>query len=301
MKVAFILHGKLREKLKLQSQIQKFFSPQYQPVFFETHHSGHAKDLTKRAFDEGAERVIAVGGDGLLNEVANGFMQCNDKIKFSSAVGVFPKGTGNDFSKTIGVNADLLKLKDLLAKSPTPLDLCHMHYLNEQRQSTHRHYINIADIGIGGYVSQRVNKSSKILGANLSYAKSIITTFLTYKHRKVKITADNFSWEGKILLLVMANGKFFGSGMCIAPQAVPDDGLLQLVLLGNVSLFDYFKYLGAVRRGEIIDHPEVTYLQSKKCKIETIEECTIDMDGEFVGYGPVEVEVRHKVLPFLMP
>ena len=129
--------------------------------------------------------------------------------------------------------------------------------------------------------------------------KAIVFTFLDYKHRSVRITAESFSWEGKVLLVVMANGRYFGSGLCIAPQAEPDDGKLQLVLLANVSLLDYIKHQGEVRRGELITHPEVTYLQSSYCNIEPLEECTIDMDGEFVGYGPIETGIVKHGMRFL--
>ncbi len=299
-RISFILHGKIKRKERLKEKLLKALPAGFESEFHETQRSRHATELTIQSLANGAKYAIAVGGDGLLNEVANGYMQCSDEIKRHSAIGVFPQGTGNDFCKTIGVKADSIQLSNLLQQgSVKPTDVCHMKFRDVNHSPSERYFINIADIGIGGYASQRVNRSSKILGSTLSYMKAIILTFLTYKHRKVRITADNFLWEGKVLLVVMANGKYFGSGLCIAPQAEPDDGKMQIVLLANVTLFDYLKHQGEVRRGEIISHPEVQYLQSSFCNIEPIEECTIDMDGEFVGYGPIDAKVLTKGIRFL--
>lgn len=301
MKVAFILHGKIKGLSQLSEKLKRALPEGFTTEFHPTERAYHATELTTQVLNNGAAFVIAVGGDGMLNEVANGYMKCSETIRNQAAIGVYPKGTGNDFCKTIGIKPDMMQLSNLLRQnSVKPVDVCHMRYLDVNRQQTERYYINIADIGIGGYASERVNKSSKILGSTLSYVKAIVLTFLDYKHKKVRVEAKNFFWEGKVLLVVMANGRFFGSGLGIAPGAKPDDGKMQIVLLGNVSLFDYLKHQGQVRRAEIITHPEVQYLESDFCKIEPIEECTIDMDGEFVGYGPLEARVGGKVR-FLRP
>lgn len=301
-KIAFILHGKIKQKEHLKVKLFKDLPAGFEAMFYETQRARHAIELTVNALSSGAKYAVAIGGDGLLNEVVNGYMQCDDEIRRQTTIGVFPQGTGNDFCKTIGIKADTNQLSTLLQKvSVKPVDVCHMRFRDVNHEPTERYYINIADIGIGGYASQRVNRSSKILGATLSYIKAIVLTFLSYKHRRVRVTAENFSWEGKVLLVVMANGKFFGSGLCIAPQADPADGKMQIVLLANVTLLDYLKHQGEVRRGEIITHSEVQYLQSTYCNIEPIEECTIDMDGEFVGFGPIEARMVNKAIRFLRP
>jgi YegS/Rv2252/BmrU family lipid kinase len=302
IKVAFILHGKLKHKAQLKEKLSKSLPAGFGAEFHETLRAQHAAELSAQAVTSGAKYAIAVGGDGLLNEVANGYMSCSEDIRNKAAIGVFPLGTGNDFCKTIGIRAEPNQLAYLLKnESIKPVDVCRMRFRDVNHEPAERYYVNIADIGIGGYASQRVNRSSKILGAKLSYVKAIVLTFLSYRHRRVRVTAENLSWEGKVLLVVMANGRFFGSGLCIAPQADPADGKMQIVLLANVTLFDYLKHQGEVRRGEIITHPEVQYLQSSFCDIEPIEECTIDMDGEFVGYGPVEAKTISSAIRFLRP
>src|SRR5687768_16696927 len=185
MKVAFILHGKLKRLAQLKEKLAQAMPSGFTAEFYPTQHPHHATELTTQALFNGAAYAIAVGGDGLLNEVANGYMLCSDAIKKQAAIGVIPQGTGNDFCKTIGIKKDryIQQLHDLLtANSIKITDACYMKFLDVYHQPTERYYINIADIGIGGYASQRVNRSSKILGSTLCYVKAIILTFLDYKH-----------------------------------------------------------------------------------------------------------------------
>lgn len=100
--------------------------------------------------------------------------------------------------------------------------------------------------------------------------------------------------------LCMANGKFFGSGMCIAPTASLNDKLLELIIIGDVSIIDYLKNLSRVKKGLKIEHKEVFYETVKSCKIKSLEktECPIDMDGEFIGFTPIEVKLHSKSIFF---
>ncbi|GIV33041.1 MAG: lipid kinase [Chitinophagales bacterium] len=300
--IIFILHGKIRHRKELRKRLSGCLPSGVEATFQETHYAAHATEIAAKSVQDGATYVIAVGGDGLLNEVINGYMCASDYQRYVCAVGIYPMGTGNDFCKTVGIRPDTVQLQQLLERhSVKPVDCCYARFIGLHGTSTKRYFINIGDIGIGGAVSQRVNQSRKLLGAKLSYMKAIVRTFLDYRHRHVSITADNFLWEGPVLLVVTANGRYFGSGLCIAPQAQPDDGRMQVVILGNVSLLDYLRHQGAVRRCQIICHPEVHYLSSAFCRIETREECTIDIDGEFAGYGPMEVQIMPQAVNFLRP
>lgn len=149
-------------------------------------------------------------------------------------------------------------------------------------------------------VVKKVNESSKFLGADLTYTKSILQAFFTYKHSKVRLTSDNFQWEGPILSLCMANGRYFGSGICIAPQAEVADGQIEIVIMGNVSIMDYLKNMSKIKKGKILEHPEIRYEQVRSCRIEALDaECPVDMDGEFIGYTPIELNIKEHALNFL--
>ncbi len=124
---------------------------------------------------------------------------------------------------------------------------------------------------------------------------------LTYKRSYVKFNSDEFRWDGKTLSMVIANGKYFGSGLCIAPDALISDGKFSIVILGDVTILDYLKNIHKVKKGIKITHPEVFYKQSEEVEIIPVESvCPIDVDGEFIGYAPARFTVIKGRINFLM-
>lgn len=296
-KISFILHGKHRNNAKLVTGIQETFANSYEVVFYFTEFSGHATGLARQAALLKSSYIISAGGDGTLNEVANGVMLSGNK---DVKVGLLPHGTGNDFAKTIGVTNNVGELKNLIeSNSVKEIDLGFVNFKDKQGKDESRYFINITDVGLGGFIAQKLDGSSKWMGAFLTFQKAIITTFLTYKHRWVKSKADGFTYEGKILSYIIANGKYFGAGLGIAPDAKPDDGLLNITLGADISLWDYLMNLGKVRKCLKIEHPQMSYQPAKEIMIESKEPLPIDMDGEFVGYSPIKVTIVPKALKFL--
>ena len=300
-KIAYILNGRLRKKDELIRRLSQRLSGQHELQFYTTAAAGDAIPLGQKAVEEGSDYLVAVGGDGMLNEVVNGYMNSNKMVRENVVVGLLPQGTGNDFSKTIGIRKDIEQHARLIQNNQTqPVDVGEIRYRSLEGEGKTRYFINIAEMGIGGQVVRTVNQNNRFLGPDLSYKKAIIQSFLTYKHVKVRLTSEAYQWEGPILSLCMANGRYFGSGLCIAPQADVADGQIQLVILGKVTLMDYLKNLSRIKKGEIIDHPEIHYGKVSYCRIESIGgECPVDMDGEFVGYAPIEMKVLEHALEFL--
>ena len=301
-KITFILNGRLRKKDQLKCNINQRLLDQFTIDYCETRSQGDAIQLAQGAIEDKTDHLIAVGGDGMLNEVVNGYMNSDEALRKNITLGLLPYGTGNDFSKTIGMRNDIEQLAGLIENDQTqPVDIGEIQYKSLQGVTKTRHYINITDIGIGGLVVKTVNQSSKFLGPDLTYIKAILQAFFTYKHAKVRLTSDSFQWEGAILSLCMANGRYFGSGMCIAPQAEVADGKIEIVILGNVSLMDYLKNMSKIKKGEILEHPEIRYEQVRSCRIEALDgECPVDMDGEFIGYTPIELNIKEHALKFLI-
>jgi len=300
-KIAFVLNGNLKGKKKLISEIITKASVHSEVSFYETQAVGDGITLSKKAIDEGFRFIISVGGDGMLNEVVNGFMKVDEDKRENITLGLLPRGTGNDFAKSIGVNYDIDQLISLIKnRSSHPIDVGKISYQSVSDEPAMRYFINITDIGIGGHVVRNVNRSNKWLGADLTYTKSIVKAFFSFKHAKISVSSPDFNWEGVILSLCMANGRYFGSGLCIAPQANIADGKIQLVILGNFSLMDYLKSMSRIKRGEIIDHPEIIYKKVESCSIRPIRgECPIDMDGEFIGYAPLQLDTMKGAIKLL--
>lgn len=306
MKVAFIVKGLIKKKEYVFSEIRKFFPEE---EIFETAHAGHAVDLARICVAENYSHIIAVGGDGTLSEVVNGMLlQEREKLPF---LGLLTCGTANDFSKTVRLHGkeseSISRLKNLIEKnSIKKIDIGNIRFTGKSGEPGERYFINIADIGIGGYIVEKINKSHKIFGPDATFFIETLKAMFAYRRTRVKCVfkessgGADFRWEGKTLSLVVANGKYFGSGLCIAPDAELSDGKLNMVVLGDVTIMDYLKNLGKVKRGEKIIHPEVFYRETEQVEIIPMEsKCPVDLDGEFIGYAPATFEILPGKINFL--
>jgi diacylglycerol kinase family enzyme len=159
--------------------------------------------------------------------------------------------------------------------------------------------MNITDVGMGGETVLKLQQSKiPALGPDINYFWAITTTLATYEKVQIRASGDDFLWEGKAINFVVANGKYFGNGLGIAPDASVTDGKFEIVIIGDVSLLDYFKNLGKVKKSEKLLHPEVHYFQLDKVTIESMEtrKISIDMDGEFIGYAPMTlINLQQKI------
>ncbi len=303
-KIAFILHGRIKNRQKLMNEVYSVFKDNYEIAFFTTEHEGHSIQLSAKAAEKGFNYVICVGGDGSLNEVANGIMQAqNHHASVDVRVGVLPYGTGNDFVKTVKSPPNCIGLKKLIDENLCKeIDLGFVQFINPQGVESSRYFINITDIGMGGVVAEKISKSSKFLGPAITYQIGIISTLISYRNQPIKAIADEFTFEGKVMNLIIANGKYFGSGMGVAPDAEVDDAKFSIVIVAEISLLDYIQNLGEIKKCKQITHPKVMYKHAKNISVDSLSAPQpIDMDGEFIGYTPMKVSVVTKALKFLCP
>ncbi|CAN5528808.1 diacylglycerol kinase family lipid kinase [soil metagenome] len=303
-KIAFIVNGKIKPRKGLIKAIQANFKGDYNLGFFITELSNGATRLTLRAIKENFTVIICVGGDGSLNEVANGIMEAKQVLSTAAfeqlRTGVLPYGSGNDFAKTIDVDFDIPLLKTWIdSDRHKELDLGLVKFTNLSGTEETRHFINIADVGLGGIVSRWVNESSKWLGAEIAYQWAIIRSLISYRHQPVKARADSLIYTGKVMNYIVANGKYFGSGLGVAPDAMPDDGIFSIVIVGEISLAFYLKSLSDIRKCKRIKHPQVFYEQAKEILVESEVPQPIDMDGEYIGNTPMKIKMVPKAIRFI--
>ena len=286
----------------LRESIVHCFRSEFQVEIRKSTLENSFQELTMNAINKGVDYLILVGGDGSINEGVNGYFDANSELREKVILGVYPAGSGNDFSKSLGVGNDLEQLL-LLVKNASfkKIDVGLMHFNNVDNTPGKRYFINIADIGIGGYVANKISDSKKRLGADFTYTKALIQSFFKYKKQKVQLTSKDYNWSGKMMSICMANGKYFGSGMCIAPDAKLSDGKMQLVIIGEVSLYDYLKNIPKIKKGHKVVHKEIEYSFAEKCEITAMDNpCPIDMDGEYVGTTPLKTEVISNQLKMLL-
>jgi len=295
------VNGKIRKMKVLRESIIQTFRNDFHIEIRKSTLQNNFRQLTAKAVSKGMDYVILVGGDGSVNEGVNGYFDANLELREKVILGVLPAGSGNDFSKSLNVDNDLKQLFTLIkTDSYKNIDVGLMHFNGVNNSPEERYFINIADIGIGGYVANKISNSKKRLGGDFTYTKAVIQSFFKYKKQKIQLTSQDYNWSGRMLSICMANGKYFGSGMCIAPDASLTDGKMQLVIIGEVSLYDYLKNIPKIKKGQKIKHNEVEYAFAEKCEIVAIDNpCPIDMDGEFIGTTPLKTEILSNQLRML--
>ncbi|MEX1239145.1 MAG: YegS/Rv2252/BmrU family lipid kinase [Cyclobacteriaceae bacterium] len=270
----------------------------------ETLSKNDARSLASKFTDKYADLIIAAGGDGTLHQVVNGILKERENEIRLPAIGLIPIGSGNDFARGAGLKIKPEQsLKIFSAFNLRPIDVGFVEYsLQPSRDSEkgYAYFVNVADIGMGPEVVGKVLNSGRPFGSEVAYYKSILTTFLTYRPMIVKARADQWDWEGKLRTLAVANGQYYGHGLCIAPDAVMDDRLFSVFVCGNVSVLDFIMHTGTLKKGKNIVQEEVWYKTATTVEFSSDHPCPIEGDGEILGWLPAKVGMIERQLNFLI-
>ena len=257
-----------------------------------TERQGHATAIAREA----AERygcVALVGGDGTVNEVANGLIADDRPLRSDLALGVICRGTGSDFIRTLGIPRDLEGAAERLAMGQIrEIDVGKIRYRSPDGSEAIRYFLNEADIGMGAVVCDRVNRSSKRLGGRFSFLRAILTTTLTYRGHLVTLSLDGAPAQQTLLGNAwFANGQYSGGGIRMAPRARPDDGLLDVVCMGDMSRLQKVVSFPKLRSGAFVDLPQVTYHTARRIEAESAATVGISTEGEIIGTLPATFEL----------
>jgi YegS/Rv2252/BmrU family lipid kinase len=272
---------------------------EFRPLF--TERRGHATELARTALREGARMVVAVGGDGTLNEVMNGFFEDDRPVAPEAVLGILPLATGGDFIKTVGTSRKLAEAAHTLAHgTPRTIDIGRLQYVQHDGTPAQRYFINIASFGIGGLVDRYVNQSHKLLSGKASFFLATVRASLHYKNARCRITLDDGpAIQQPIYVVAVSNGRFFGGGMKIAPDAEMDDGQFDVVTIGDVSMMSMILHSSRIYRGTHIGLPQVAAQRARKVVAEPVDagvEVLLDVDGEAPGRLPATFELLPRAL-----
>lgn len=247
--------------------------------------------------------VVAVGGDGTLNEVVNGFFHNGAPLPTTSKLAMVPLGTGGDFRRTLKIPLDAREAVQILTTGiPRRLDAGCVTYQAHDGTTAMRHFINIADAGIGGEVVHRVNTGSKILGG-ATFTLTSLTTLLSWKNKPMTVVVDGNTYQALAQQVVIANCEYFGGGMRMAPTASPTDGVFDVILVRDVGRIDTLLGLSRVRTGKHLDegNPNWQLMYGKKISVSSTEAVRIDLDGEQPGMLPALFEIQPGSIEFITP
>jgi diacylglycerol kinase (ATP) len=266
--------------------------------YWQTSHPGHALELAQKALDLGYTTIVVHGGDGTINEIINGLLSRNEP-EFNLAL--LPNGTGADLVRTLGISHTLPKAaRQALEGSVNRLDIGKVRFIDLEGNPAQRYFVNVTDVGFGGDLVRYVNSHSKWLGGKLSFLQGLLVTLFRYQNKPIKIKMDDTNpFEVRASSIVVANGQYFGGGMWVAPGARLNDGLFEVVMVGDVSKMDVLANIKRLYQGTLAEHPKVKIFKAQTVELTSDEEVLIDLDGELVGRLPAHFEILPRKLPVI--
>lgn len=273
---------------------------------FELHFTrrrGDAVGLAREAARAGASLVVAVGGDGTASEVVDGLVgdaQGGDGGCCRTPFGLIPRGTGGDFRRSLGLPADLQAAAALLARGrERAIDLGRVEFVRGDGAPAVRHFANVASLGVSGRIVERAERLPKALGGRLTFTLASLRGLVGWRDQRVRWRLDGGPWrEEPVTALAVCNGRYFGGGMMVAPDARLDDGLLDVTVWRGFGLGDFALKQGMLFDGTHVRLPNTETLRGRVLEAEPVGDAPVllEVDGEQPGRLPA----RFSVLPGAM-
>ena len=270
-----------------------------------TRKRGDATALVRHALNEGHHEIVAVGGDGTINEAVNGFFDVNGAIVPDAVFGFVTSGTGGDFRKTFGLESGYDAAITRLREAPVrAIDVGRLSCLTLTGQPTVRYFANIGSFGLSGVIVNAVNRAriAKLFGGKFAFAFHSMLGMLSYRERAVRIRVDGeYDEIASISTVAVANGQFFGGGMRVAPEAKPDDGMFDVVIMGGMPKAQALAEMSKIYTGEHLKNPAVRAVRGRKIVAAPVAETGghavyIEVDGECAGRLPATFELLPRAL-----
>lgn len=291
--IRIILHGKEAQNVALRDAVRLLRDHRYKIDVRVTWEENDARRLAREARQLGVDTVVAAGGDGTLNEVVNGLMAADERLEMPS-LGVIPLGTANDFAVSCRIPLAPLEALMLITDiSPVPVDLAKVNQ---------RYFLNMASGGFGTQITTATPDELKRVLGSLAYLLTGMSKFTSIAAVEGRFKAPGFSWHGAFMVLGVGNGRQAGGGHELCPDALLDDGLLDLNILpksDQQTLTDTLQYFmldnGSVMQNQMI-HRRVPWLE-----IEAEQSMNINIDGEPLSGQHLRFEALPGILRMHLP
>ncbi len=260
-----------------------------------TDHAYHAIELAREAVLEGFRKLLVLGGDGAIHEVLNGLYSQEEVSPSEVTLGLIPVGSGNDWSRLHKIPSDYEAAVDLIADAERHTrvqDVARVDTLMDGKPYC-RHMMNIGGLGFDSEVCHRFDLAKERGHASdRQYLKSLLSGFLSYKCLKFKVSVDGQEfYRGPAFSVALGIGKYCGGGMMQTPEAIPDDGLIDVTVVGKVSKLQFLHKVPSLFRGDIFKNKEVIHTRGRQVDISAAPYSYMEVDGEPVGITPVHVAV----------
>ena len=258
---------------------------------------GHLGELAREAAEAGAKLLVVVGGDGTVNEVVNGVAGM-DGVELA----VIATGTGMDFVRTYDIPRRLVDAVAVAAGGQTrEIDLGRVSFRTWSGDRASGWFANVASAGMSGAVAAHANTRSKVLGGKASFFAALVQVFFRWENVEVDVRVDDVRRSLRMTNVIVANGQYHGGGMWLAPEAQPDDGLFDVLLIGDITKPDFVRSVARIYRGTHLTHPKIDLLRGATVEVDSATPLPIELDGEQPGTTPVRFDVVPRALRVRVP
>ncbi|KPU26750.1 hypothetical protein TR13x_08760 [Caloranaerobacter sp. TR13] len=271
MSVCFVVNpvaGKNRARNLIPYIKEKMKKTDIKYKIIETTKPKEAIEITKNALGKGFDIIVAVGGDGTINEVMIGIVEMGKGI-----LGIIPGGTGNDLARTLNIPENVKYALDLIIdRKVKSIDLGY---------ADGKPFLNVASIGFDAEIVKNTEKIKRYVKSKFAYTVGLLVTLISYKCKKIKVKLDDRELNEEILLIAIGNGKYYGGGMAICPNAVEDDGLSEICFIKKIPKLKLLLLFPSIFKGKHGEFKKyVQFYKSKEVKVNMCNPISLNIDGE---------------------
>jgi diacylglycerol kinase (ATP) len=272
------------------------------PADYEfTNGPGDARRIARRSAYEGYRTIVAVGGDGTVNEVANGILESGST---STAIGVVSAGTAHAFALSMGISQDCSTTWSWLEDYQSVLIDVGSVECRRSGRPVQRFFVNEASLGLSAEMAESWERLPRYLGrsANLTIrAVSAYGCLMAHRNATIRLQTDGATLCTRSACIVVANGRYIADGMKLAPHAEPDDGLLDIVCFGDLVRAEILRMKSRLYAGSPFANPHVRETTAKTVVVESEERLAVEIDGDVIGESPASFRIVPSALRVAVP
>lgn len=277
--------GKAIKELPEIIAVAASIAPEY--LLHVTASADDGRHRAREFADRGIERIVAVGGDGTFNEVANGILESG----LRASLGIVPAGTGCDLPRTLGVPTSIKEsIEFALTADARPMDVGFA-----KTSTTGRYFLNVAGMGFDAKVADRAQQKKRLSGKK-AYIVALTQSLTDFNYIDVKIEVNGTEIATKALFVSVANAQYLAGGFHFAPMASIDDGVLDLAIIDDIPLLRFVQAVPSVIRGKHLSNPHWSHYPTTKVTVTSETPALVQLDGEIVGTSPAEFSIVPKAL-----
>jgi len=303
---AIIINPKSGKKKFRQQRKYLFLALKHAGIEFDyriTRFAGHASKIARYFVEKNYKNIMILGGDGTMSEVINGIFSANIEDTSSLKIALIPRGTGNDWGRFWGLTRDYNKSIDVFFKGKTQsIDIGRVEYDMEGINESH-FFINSVGLGLDAAVVNLTHRLKAVLGSHsFLYTLALLGAVFTYKAHKVRIFSDERNITNGMFTMNVANGCYSGGGMKQNPNAVPYDGLMDVMMAKKPTIWDIITALLRIFNGKLLEHPVIESFQTQSLLVQCDKAALLEADGIIVnGFSPFKISIIPNAIQMIVP